>query len=216
MTIPLISKCIIPSIYKLTKQEITKLGKISKQRWAVNIPEKKYPEVESVEHDSGHKDSVEIPETLIWELYEEKWKLPTTPSVDLEKLLYEMATSLLTKGTDFSDIYLIKEFEQPKKDLINTMLKAIGNSITPSKGQKFEGDLALLTFSDIVFLYFFTCSETNTTDIDKEIQKSEHLSTYIKKLYEADPDLQDEEYRSKIISSVRERFDATKLMYYPF
>jgi len=216
LTSPLLSKCIIPAIYKLTKQEITKLGKISKQRWAVNIPEKKYPEVESVEHDSGHKDSVEIPETLIWELYEEKWKLPTTPSVDLEKLLYEMATSLLTKGTDFSDIYLIKEFEQPKKDLINTMLKAIGNSITPSKGQKFEGDLALLTFSDIVFLYFFTCSEANTTDIDKEIQKSEHLSTYIKKLYEANPDLQDEEYRSKIISSVRERFDATKLMYYPF
>lgn len=215
LTSPLLSECMIPAISKLTDQEIAELTKMAKERWTIGYSnDEGNSEADS---DNDNMDNVDVPEASIWKSYETKRKLPTAPSVDLEKSLYKIATSLLTvQQNDFSDIYLISEFEGPKEDLIGKIARAIGEGISVDNRQRDCHELALLTFSDIVFVYYFTHPQADSTDLDNSLQKSEQLFKYVKELYEANPDLQDDKYRLEIINSIRKHFETNKLMYYPF
>ncbi len=218
LTSPLLSECMVPAISKLTDQEIAELTKMAKERWTIGYSNDEGNSGADSDNDNiDSEDNVDVPEASIWESYETKRKLPTAPSVDFEKLLYHIATSLLTvQQNDFSDIYLISEFEGPKEDLIGKIARAIGEGISVDNRQRNCHELALLTFSDIVFVYYFIHPQADSTVLDDSLQKSEQLFKYVKELYKANPDLEDKKYRLEVINSIRKHFDTTKLMYYPF
>lgn len=218
LTNPLLSECMVPAISKLTDHEIAELTKMAKERWTIGYSNDEGNSGADSDNDNiDSEDNVDVPEASIWKSYETKRKLPTAPSVDFEKLLYQIATSLLTvQQNDFSDIYLISEFEGPKEDLIGKIARAIGEGISVDNRQRNCHELALLTFSDIVFVYYFIHPQADSTVLDNSLQKSEQLFKYVKELYKANPDLEDNKYRLEVINSIRKHFETTKLMYYPF
>lgn len=174
-----------PLLTKLVQPVVDKQSAASKQQIADSIDTRLATE------------SLDVPEMKTWEEYMDK-KIPTSPSMDIESSLYEMSTSLLSLSgsEDYSDVYLIDNFEPIRAKLITDLIKMASKDCA-----KLSKDAALLTYADLVFLNCF-----NETEVEQET---------IDSLGEANEDLLDQGYRSALQKFVETHFKTVRLMYYP-
>ncbi|VEU23065.1 DEKNAAC104298 [Brettanomyces naardenensis] len=147
--------------------------------------------------------------TSLWETFDGKG-IPTAPSMELENILYKVACQLLeVNNSDYSDVYLIEEFEPVKQTLLDELLKIITDSITGN-----SKTVSLIAYADMMFILCFKAGPQ-----EEALQSLEStnpvVSEAMEKLFQINPDLRDKDYRSMIIGYIVGHFKTVNLMYYP-